>query len=269
MRALLGVPAHVLSAAFATLDTGAFVVQFVGGVTAEPMTSTEKLRGAIHIYMGGIGLQQFFIVVLVSSAVRFHIEAIRDGHAGRGVFGGFNRAPEKLANGSRSDARKDRVVLSSWSTLMYALYFTLTMVPILIVYRFAEMSSGTTVNSLTTSETYLYVLEAAPMVLALLAFAVVYPGMVLESDEVDDEMSSLCGTMRKKVACCGRDRKVEDCLLLSSLGNSDLLDQGFERADRQNGSCAFAITRPIFGLQSARHMMARTLEILRFPLSHN
>lgn len=206
-RSLLGVPAHVLSAVFVTLDFVAFVVQFVGGVTAGPMASPEELSRAIHIYMGGIGLQQFFIVVFVGLAVRFHIEVARDERAGRGVFGGFDLASRKLG---RSDARGSSVVPSSWRTLMYALYFALAMVTIRIVYRFVEMSSGTTVNSLTTSETYLYVLEAAPMVLALLAFAVVYPGRVLESDGVGGKMPSLFGMMWRRVACCGKDREVEN-----------------------------------------------------------
>ncbi|KAH7025053.1 RTA1 like protein-domain-containing protein, partial [Microdochium trichocladiopsis] len=168
-HSLLGIPAYVFSALFVTLDVVAFVVQFVGGVTAGPMAPPDEQLRAIHIYMGGIGLQQFFIVVFLGLAVRFHIERSR----AAGIF---------------------LPALDSWRALLGALYFALAMITLRIVYRFVEMSSGSTVNSLTTSETYLYALEALPMALALLAFAVVHPGKALSAAAgVEDDMPGLFG----------------------------------------------------------------------------
>lgn len=58
----------------------------IGGMLAGPTASNaEKMKG-IHIYMGGIGLQQFFIVIFVGIAIRFHLEMQSLQRAGRFEF---------------------------------------------------------------------------------------------------------------------------------------------------------------------------------------
>lgn len=42
----------------------------MAGPTAQP----EEQMKAIHIYMGGIGLQQFFIVIFVGIAIKFQLD---------------------------------------------------------------------------------------------------------------------------------------------------------------------------------------------------
>ncbi|KXJ86546.1 RTA1 like protein-domain-containing protein [Microdochium bolleyi] len=201
-HALLGIPAYVFSAVFVTLDVAAFVVQLVGGTMAGPTAPPEELAHAIHIYMGGIALQQFFIVVFVSLAARFQVEAARQ------------RDDEKMGvkhlsldtpggSSSSSSSSISAGYLSSWRALLAALYFVLAMITLRIVYRLVEMSSGDPDNSLTRSETYLYVLEALPMALALLAFAVVHPARALSGPEADG-MPGLFGVVWRKMKCCGR-----------------------------------------------------------------
>ncbi|KAJ1322965.1 RTA1 domain-containing protein [Microdochium nivale] len=191
-HSLLGIPAYVFSAAFVALDVVAFIVQLVGGTMASPGAPAEEQAQAIHIYMGGIGLQQFFILIFVGLAVRFQVEVARDER--RGVL------PVVGASGKAGAAG----FLSSWRGLLAALYFALAMVTVRIVYRLVEMSSGSPVNPLTTTETYLYVLEALPMALALLAFVVVHPARgALGGTEVD-EMPNLFGVVWDKVKCGGK-----------------------------------------------------------------
>ncbi|RYP60652.1 hypothetical protein DL771_010433 [Monosporascus sp. 5C6A] len=56
-----------------------------------------------------------------------------------------------------------------------------------IVYRFAEFSSisNTADNPVSVNESYFYALEAAPMVLAILAFNLVHPGRVFVGQDAD------------------------------------------------------------------------------------
>lgn len=73
-RSLFSVPAPVIGAAFVSLDIVSFAIQLVGGSLAGPSAPAADQLRAIHIYMGGIGLQEFFIVVFVLLAIRFHWE---------------------------------------------------------------------------------------------------------------------------------------------------------------------------------------------------
>lgn len=73
-RSLFSIPAPIIAAAFVALDFISFIVQLVGGSLAGPGSPAEDQLRAIHIYMGGIGLQEFFIVVFVLLAIRFHWE---------------------------------------------------------------------------------------------------------------------------------------------------------------------------------------------------
>jgi RTA1 like protein len=73
-RTILSIPASTLAFGFVTLDFISFVIQLVGGSWAGPNDPTAKVMKGIHIYMGGIGLQQFFIFVFLGLAIKFHLE---------------------------------------------------------------------------------------------------------------------------------------------------------------------------------------------------
>jgi len=70
-RALLGLPASTIGAVFVALDFVSFIIQLIGGSMAGPDSPPADQLRAIHIYMGGIGLQEFFIVVFVGLAIKF------------------------------------------------------------------------------------------------------------------------------------------------------------------------------------------------------
>ncbi|KAI1388042.1 RTA1 like protein-domain-containing protein [Hypoxylon trugodes] len=162
-RQVFNIPAPTLAAAFVTFDFIAFVIQLAGGSMAGPTAPAEDQLRAIHIYMGGIGLQQFFIVVFVAFAVRFQFDMRR-------VHGSDSRH----ANGR-----------SGWRPLLFTLYGSLMCITIRIIFRLVEFSSGSTgvSNPLVANETYFYVLEAVPMLLAIVAFNITHPGSVLVGPE--------------------------------------------------------------------------------------
>lgn len=91
-----------------------------------------------------------------------------------------------------------------------------SVIQIRILFRLVQFSSGTSPsNRLVSSEAYFYLLEAVPMVTALLSFNVVHPGTVLKGPE--SEMPGFFATIKAK---CFRRRGVkgiEDSLSATQL----------------------------------------------------
>ena len=72
-----GILAYIMSIAFVSLDFISFIIQLVGGSYAGITAPIDQQMKGVHIYMGGIGLQQFFIFVFLALAVKFHLEKIQ------------------------------------------------------------------------------------------------------------------------------------------------------------------------------------------------
>jgi hypothetical protein len=68
------IPASVLAIIFVSLDFVSFVIQLTGGSYAGPTAPLAMQMKGVHIYMGGIGLQQFFILIFLGLAIKFHLE---------------------------------------------------------------------------------------------------------------------------------------------------------------------------------------------------
>ncbi|KAF5677546.1 RTA1-like protein [Fusarium heterosporum] len=162
-HSLIGMPAATLAAIFVGLDIISFIVQLVGGSMAGPGSPPEEQMKAVHIYMGGIGLQEFFIIIFIVLCVLFQ-KKMRQ------------MRQENIKASSTSD----------WGMLLCTLYFSLAMISVRIIYRFIEFSGGMGQdNALVTHEIYFYILEAAPMFLALLAFNIVHPGRIMTGPHSD------------------------------------------------------------------------------------
>lgn len=172
---LFGIPSAVIAANFVLLDITSFIVQLVGGSLAGPTSPAEERMRAIHIYMGGIGLQQFFIVLFLFLAVKFHV----------------------TMSGRKTAAAAGQ---TEWKPLLYVLYLSLAMITVRIIFRLIEFSRDDDPDSpLLTQEGYFYALEAAPMFIALLSFVVVHPGRVLvgPAAEMPGIIATVKGLFRK------------------------------------------------------------------------
>ena len=62
----------ILALIFVTLDIASFVIQLICGGMAGPGLSPKSQRKGLDIYMGGIGMQESFIVLFLSSVIKFH-----------------------------------------------------------------------------------------------------------------------------------------------------------------------------------------------------
>ncbi|KAJ5928203.1 hypothetical protein N7466_007159 [Penicillium verhagenii] len=162
---LRGISARRFGMIFVCLDIFAFLVQMVGAAfTTSTNAKKDVILFGIHIYMGGIGLQEFFIIGFTFMTIQLHLTMVameRMGHAS-----------EKMTNGS-----------FPWRWLFYTIYFALTMITIRIVFRLVQYAQGySTTNPILLHEVYEYVFDASPMFLALFAVNCFHPGRVLQGE---------------------------------------------------------------------------------------
>ncbi|KAH8591527.1 RTA1 domain-containing protein [Bisporella sp. PMI_857] len=171
-RSVFSIPASLLSLIFVTLDIVSFAIQLTGGSYASRRDPVEKQMKGVHIYMGGIAIQQFFIFMFLAVAGRFHMQMLQLDRERGNTNGG-------------------------WTALLYTLYASLVFVSIRIFYRLVEFSAGKdTSNPLPFHESYLYILEATPMFMAIMAFNIIHPGNVLRGP--DAKLPGLWAMVRRK-----------------------------------------------------------------------
>jgi hypothetical protein len=73
----------MLALIFVTLDIVSFAIQIVGGGMAGPGASPESQKKGLDIYMGGIGMQEGFIVLFLGLVVKFHLDQLQSERVGR------------------------------------------------------------------------------------------------------------------------------------------------------------------------------------------
>jgi hypothetical protein len=86
-HSVFSIPASTLAIVFVSLDFISFVVQLIGGGMAGPTSPEDQVMKGIHVYMGGIGLQQFFVFVFLGLAAKFHTEMLVLDRIGQGKRG--------------------------------------------------------------------------------------------------------------------------------------------------------------------------------------
>lgn len=175
-----------LALIFVTLDIVSFVTQLVGGGMAGPGASAASQKKGLNIYMGGIGMQEGFIVLFSALVIKFHRDQLQAERVGR-------LATDKVAG---------------WRRLIWALYGCLLAITIRIIYRLAEFSAGLgTSNPLPSNESVLYVLESTPMWLAILVWIIVHPGRFIHGEDAKMPPSWLS----RHLCCCCRKRRCDEC----------------------------------------------------------
>ncbi|KAK4953324.1 hypothetical protein LTR10_009033 [Elasticomyces elasticus] len=176
----------ILALIFVTLDIASFVIQLVGGGMAGPGASAESQQKGLNIYMGGIGMQEGFIVLFSGLVIKFHRDQLRAERIGR--------------------LSADKI--TGWRWLIWALYGCLAAITIRIIYRLAEFSAGLgTSNPLPSNEALLYVLESTPMWLAILVWNIVHPGRFVRGEDARMPPSWLS----RHLCCCCLQRRCDGC----------------------------------------------------------
>ncbi|OAQ87902.1 RTA1 domain-containingprotein [Purpureocillium lilacinum] len=151
-----GIRAARMTLLFVWLDIVCFLVQGGGGSMLSGDNSADLRRIGSKVYMSGVGLQLAFVLVFIVLTVCFYVEMRR-------VTGG-------------------RMGLMRWLTL--AMIAVLLFIVMRIVYRLVEFSPGAGMdNPLLTSEIYPFMLDAFPMLVALVLLNAMHPGFVLRGPE--------------------------------------------------------------------------------------
>jgi hypothetical protein len=179
-----------LALIFVTLDIISFVVQLIGGGMAGPGASPESQRKGLNLYMGGIGMQEGFIVLFLGLVVKFHQDQLQAERTGR-------LALNKIAG---------------WRWMTWTLYGCMLAITVRIIYRLIEFSAGLgSSNPLPKNEPLLYVLESAPMFLAIVIWNIFHPGRYMYGEDTKMQPSWLS---RHLCCCCHRShwkkRNAED-----------------------------------------------------------
>ncbi|KAL5333718.1 RTA1 like protein-domain-containing protein [Aspergillus crustosus] len=166
---------------FVLLDILAFIIQVWGaGQASGDDVPYDTMMKGLHIYMGGVGAQQLFVLMFVVCAISFHRKILRQ---------------------YRSDMKQTLL-------LLYVLYACLALITIRIIFRLAEYSQGLK-SSIPRHEAYQYCLDSVPMLVALVLLNVVHPGRIMPGK--DSDMPSR--KERKKTGVCSKLRSGDELML--------------------------------------------------------
>lgn len=102
--------------------------------------------------MGGVGIQELFILIFLGLAIRFHLKMNKLAAADPGT--------------------------RAWRPLLYTEYAGCFLITLRIIYRLIEYSKGYD-SAIAKAEAAFYVLDGFPMVIAMALFNVFHPGRYL------------------------------------------------------------------------------------------
>lgn len=158
-RKVWGLRAIRFGAVFVVLDIIAFVIQVYGAATASVKdAATDNVLKSLHIYMSGVGVQLFFLLICFAFGVRLWWMM-----------------------------RTDAIIhpqLRPALMLLYIQFIVLVLIIVRIVFRIVEYSSGLT-STIPLHEAYQYCLDTLPMFVAILAYNIVHPGQIMQGAETE------------------------------------------------------------------------------------
>jgi hypothetical protein len=182
-KVIWGLQPSLLTVIFVSLDILSFIIQLIGGGMTGPGSAPETVRHGLDIYMGGIGMQQFFISIFLLLAVKFHCE-MAEAENSRHI-----NTPSK----------------PGWKRMIFALYASLAAITARIIFRLVEFSGGVGPNNrIIHKEFFAYALDAMPMLVAISAWNISHPGRWLHGTDATMPPS---GFKRIFCFCCIKSRK--------------------------------------------------------------
>ena len=183
---VLGIKARSVTTMFVCFDVTAFLVQACGGMLTNSDNPVKTQKIGINTYMGGVGLQLFFILIFIILAVNFHLQIRRNNARSttdQVSLTAYSRLSEIETSPDRSallNSNNRKLALH----LLYVVYLVLGVIIFRNIYRLIEFSIGIE-SAITKHEWYSYVFDAIPMFFALLAFNIYHPGRVLQGPRSD------------------------------------------------------------------------------------
>lgn len=140
---------------FVLLDIVAFFVQAAGAIIASQPHKPRMALLGIHVYMGGIGFQQFCIFLFLGLAVRFHL---------------------KLRQQALSHQR------STGFLLLWIEYAVVGLITVRIIFRLIEYANGFK-STIPMHEVYQYIFDSTLMWIASILLNIFHPGRLMPGHE--------------------------------------------------------------------------------------
>ncbi|KAJ5727032.1 hypothetical protein N7493_006059 [Penicillium malachiteum] len=206
-KEVMGIKAEKLSMIFIWLDVSSFFIQATGGIMDSDWSNQMDIIG-LHVYTGGIALQQFFILCFCYLLFVFHRRMRQGG-------GDFGRGRQ-------------------WHTLVIAMYATLGCITVRIIYRLVEYADTNTAGTspLTTNEAPFYCLECLPMLTAMVIWNVYHPGRFLQGEDSDfPKKAKISRKERRRMKKEGKELKEQNRLSSASTSEYQLT----KSADEDHG----------------------------------
>ena len=150
----------ILAFIFISLNILSFMIQLVGGIMANPNHNVSIIEKGIHIYMGGIYLQEVFIIVFTSLLIKYHFDM--------------------------NEAKGINIAKHGWKVLLYALYTSLLAITVRIVFQLVKFANGFSDNKpIPHEESWFYLFETVPMFTSILIWNIVHPGRLLVGPDAE------------------------------------------------------------------------------------
>lgn len=168
------IPAGRVSEVLVGIDIVSFVLQLSGGVLSFAVSGNniKLIKTGVKVQLAGISLHQAATVSLAVLMVLFAVRMVRyDRERGHGYGAGVAEPVKR-----------------SWRALHYALAAVVCLITVRDVFRLVELGLSLTPRSHRSSirsEKYGYALDALPVLLTLLVFAVLHPGRFLVGHEAE------------------------------------------------------------------------------------
>ena len=172
---IFGIRARRITLMFVLFDIASFIVQAIGGVMAQPSQSISVQHTGLHVYIGGVGIQVFFICIFLTLAIQFQRLVKKESF--------YEHMPPSDGNEEASSSAQKKSARQA-VRLCYVLYGTLALIIYRNIYRLVEFSAGVH-SSITMHEWYAYVFDALPMLAARVVLNVFHPGHVLRGPRSD------------------------------------------------------------------------------------
>ncbi|CAD6443453.1 6a25eb9f-b737-4dcf-a6bd-5b1430d891ae [Sclerotinia trifoliorum] len=172
-RSLQGIRARFLPLPFLVVNTAVFVLEVVGATMMDKRNLEWEQRTADHVHIGGLVVQMLINFVFIGMLVAFWFEV---SGSGRSVTG------------------------TKWKGLVGAIFGASGLILIQIFSSLARFSAGDKSSSILSShESYFYILEITPTVLAIATLNVFHPGRFMTGEE---KMESLWSILTSLLPCC-------------------------------------------------------------------
>lgn len=236
---VFGFRARRIGLMFVLADIVAFLIQLTGGMMLNPDMSASVQKTGLNVYMGGVGVQLFFILVFLVIAVKFQL-LLRKQSAYLFPTSSTHKLThtspttdyQQLSGGRDSptitDDHDDGVPRDrSPLPLLYALYGALLLIVFRNLYRLIEFSAGIE-SSITRNEWYTFVFDSTPMVLAWLVFNVLHPGRFLVGPRADFSLE------KREIKAAKRARKYANKERRRMDKENMLLTRAAKRAERKS-----------------------------------